>query len=70
MATVKITQTGVRRVDDKAANAAHNNFNDFGDPNLNFPNYAGFGSDISAAGGFVLYPSKPNTNTLRSVYSK
>jgi len=23
-----------------------------------------------AAGGFVLYPSKPNTNTLQSVYSK
>ncbi len=24
----------------------------------------------SASGGFVLYPSKPNTNTLRSVYAK
>jgi len=26
--------------------------------------------NAGAGGGFVLYPSKPNTNTLRSVYSK
>lgn len=24
----------------------------------------------SASGGFVLYPSKPNTNTLQQVYRK
>jgi RHS repeat-associated protein len=29
----------------------------------------GFGAD-SAAGGFLLYPNKPNTNSMRSVYSK
>ena len=29
-----------------------------------------FGSDNAAGGGFVLYPSKPNTNMLQSVYSK
>lgn len=28
------------------------------------------GNSNSASGGFVLYPSKPNTNTLQSVYSK
>ncbi len=27
-------------------------------------------STPSASGGFVLYPSKPNTNTLRTVYAK
>jgi len=49
------------------------NYNDFGDPNLNFPTYASvFSSDstFSAGGGFVLYPNKPNTNIMRAVYSK
>ena len=27
-------------------------------------------SSPSAGGGFVLYPSKPNTNMMQSVYSK
>lgn len=35
---------------------------------------AGIGGQLgqadSASGGFVLYPSKPNTNMLRSVYAK
>lgn len=42
-------------------------FNDFGDPQLSFPTFAGAGG---AGGGFVLYPSKPNTNMLNSVYQK
>jgi len=42
-------------------------FNDFGDPQLSFPAFAGVGG---AGGGFVLYPSKPNTNMLNSVYQK
>ncbi len=27
-------------------------------------------SDPSASGGFVLYPNKPNTNNLQTVYAK
>lgn len=33
-------------------------------------NFNDFGGSSVAGGGFVLYPSKPNTNQLRSVYSK
>jgi RHS repeat-associated protein len=29
-----------------------------------------YGGDASAAGGFLLYPNKSNTNSMRSVYSK
>ena len=32
--------------------------------------FLGSSSSNGASGGFVLYPSKPNTNQLRSVYSK
>ena len=34
------------------------------------PSSLGIFQKPSASGGFVLYPSKPNTNTLRAVYSK
>ena len=47
-----------------------NDFNDFGNPNLNFPGYAGLGTGLDASGGFLLYPSKPNANSMQSVYSK
>jgi len=40
-------------------------------PNLSFdPSPFTSGSDASAGGGFVLYPNKPNTNTMQQVYSK
>jgi RHS repeat-associated protein len=42
-------------------------FNDFGNPNLGFPSFAGTGG---ASGGFLLYPNKSNSNQLRSVYRK
>ena len=32
--------------------------------------FLGSGSSNGASGGFVLYPSKPNTNQLRTVYRK
>jgi len=51
-------------------NGGNNTFNDFGSPVLDFPSFAGVGSVPGASGGFVLYPSKPNTNMMRNVYSK
>jgi len=27
-------------------------------------------SDVNAAGGFLIYPNKPNTNMMQSVYKK
>jgi hypothetical protein len=30
----------------------------------------GVGAGNNASGGFVLYPNKPNTNMLQSVYAK
>ena len=41
---------------------------DMSDP-LNFSGEVYMPSN-TAGGGFVLYPSKPNTNVMRSVYSK
>ena len=33
-------------------------------------NYADWGGSAGAGGGFVLYPSRPNTNMMSSVYRK
>ena len=38
-------------------------------PSTSFLNFDDFNGS-AAGGGFVLYPSKPNTNTLQSVYQK
>lgn len=67
--SINAIDNGIRNLEGLVPAAVGGQVPDIQNLQIEIPLSQNFNSS-SAGGGFVLYPSKPNTNTLRSVYSK